>query len=889
MSDMLTEIGRTPERPLRSATVLSVSNGRAKIELATGSVIPDALLVGGVSVGQSVRVAYQGGQYIVYGSAAEAAPSVSVAGTISGGASAGGAPTPHDWLGIHHTLPSGAAGLFAATPSGSSGTVSMRGIVLSDIQAAADSRYSLASRTITAGAGLTGGGDLTTSRTLNIGQGDGIAVDADAVRVRRATTSGLSFSSGGLAVGAGNGISVLTDTVAVNQAYAFTWSAAHTFSANATFSAGLTATRLTGSSNVLELANATSFQSVSFNAGFAGDGWRITRPSGASTKASFETDNLTVRGSMRVYELLINQVRATNGSVLVSSTGKVAAATYVSGTGGAVGVTYDFATDDNTAHGFAANDIIIAKRATGTDPFTAIMRVASTPAPTATTWRGVLLYADGANPSSSTAHIGLEFARIGNTTDINRQGAVYLSADDSGAPFVQVSDGVAAANDWNAAGKVRVKLGNLNGSYGYAANTYGFAAGNSATTFVSADATNGFRVVRNSTTRFQVDSAGNLSVNNSAGTPVISMDTSGNASIAGVLNIGASGEIRQGTGTWSSTFTGTRLWNDSGAGRIAGYNAGVLQWSADSDGKLKTAGGQAVWDSSGLLLNSNQGEFPSGSGFTGSYRFGSWTAAGGWGNTDIAGLKHRYGFRLATTTLYNNDVSAYNVIAIDASAGSTGLIQLKGTDIEAWGTLWFGGGAQDTNLYRLSANNLKTDDTLIVAGGLNVGSATGAATGAIETSGNITATKASNPTLTLSSTASGGGSRTFFKMESQNAGDYFLASYFADASPRRLHWHHNSDGSGSAVPVLSMTAANRVGVNVSTPGYTLDAAGDVNSTGVYRVSGTQVVGTRKTGWAAATGTATRTTFATGTVTTAQLAERVKALVDDLISHGLIGA
>jgi hypothetical protein len=55
------------------------------------------------------------------------------------------------------------------------------------------------------------------------------------------------------------------------------------------------------------------------------------------------------------------------------------------------------------------------------------------------------------------------------------------------------------------------------------------------------------------------------------------------------------------------------------------------------------------------------------------------------------------------------------------------------------------------------------------------------------------------------------------------------------------------------------------------------------------VNGTQVVGARKTGWAAPTGTATRTTFATTTVTTAQLAERVKALVDDLTAHGLIGA
>lgn len=47
---------------------------------------------------------------------------------------------------------------------------------------------------------------------------------------------------------------------------------------------------------------------------------------------------------------------------------------------------------------------------------------------------------------------------------------------------------------------------------------------------------------------------------------------------------------------------------------------------------------------------------------------------------------------------------------------------------------------------------------------------------------------------------------------------------------------------------------------------------------------------QKTGWGVATGTATRTTFDTTTVTTAQLAERVKALIDDIHStagYGLI--
>ena len=57
----------------------------------------------------------------------------------------------------------------------------------------------------------------------------------------------------------------------------------------------------------------------------------------------------------------------------------------------------------------------------------------------------------------------------------------------------------------------------------------------------------------------------------------------------------------------------------------------------------------------------------------------------------------------------------------------------------------------------------------------------------------------------------------------------------------------------------------------------------------YRVGTLKVVGARRTGWAAGTGTATRTTFATSSVTLPQLAERVKALIDDLIAHGLIGA
>ena len=70
--------------------------------------------------------------------------------------------------------------------------------------------------------------------------------------------------------------------------------------------------------------------------------------------------------------------------------------------------------------------------------------------------------------------------------------------------------------------------------------------------------------------------------------------------------------------------------------------------------------------------------------------------------------------------------------------------------------------------------------------------------------------------------------------------------------------------------------------------FSVTKAGVVNALGAYQIDATQVVSNRVTGWTAATGSATRTTFATTTVTTEQLAERVKALIDDLITHGLIG-
>lgn len=75
----------------------------------------------------------------------------------------------------------------------------------------------------------------------------------------------------------------------------------------------------------------------------------------------------------------------------------------------------------------------------------------------------------------------------------------------------------------------------------------------------------------------------------------------------------------------------------------------------------------------------------------------------------------------------------------------------------------------------------------------------------------------------------------------------------------------------------------------------LSGAGDFDANGnvrgaSFRIGLNQVVGARATGWALPTGTLSRATFDQSTVTLAQLAQRVAALITDLYSqHGLIGA
>lgn len=256
-----------------------------------------------------------------------------------------------------------------------------------------------------------------------------------------------------------------------------------------------------------------------------------------------------------------------------------------------------------------------------------------------------------------------------------------------------------------------------------------------------------------------------------------------------------------------------------------------------------------------------------------------------------------------------------NVLTVSAVASGTivnnsfiaGTNIIHNTKIIAFGT-----GAGGTGTYILDTSQKVTSATTITSNGNPRGIILGV------TGGQVTRFRITNPgrftvtpSVPLATTAlTGGGSGfTFSPLYTMLAATVSGAgtNYSGTLPPRITPASANQLRPATFKVTMAETPAPVTingGFEIDTDGsleigggnFTVDASsGDTNIGGdlfignFVDIGGDQVVTTRRTGWAAATGTATRTTFATGSVTTAQLAERVKALIDDLTTHGLIGA
>ena len=203
-------------------------------------------------------------------------------------------------------------------------------------------------------------------------------------------------------------------------------------------------------------------------------------------------------------------------------------------------------------------------------------------------------------------------------------------------------------------------------------------------------------------------------------TPVIRLDSDGSSYFAGIMTIGASGEIRQGSGTVGSNYTGLRIWRDSGIGRIAGYNNNILQWYAATDGKLYAGGGNVQLHADGVDLQQDAAISPDAG------RAISWWAniasQGGNPTQSISAILNNSAFRnelfmesraqsgshtalsmlLATTnggTTYQLGVDSTGTIITNATA--TGLISSSPSLGSGWSNR--GGGEQNFTVRRFAS------------------------------------------------------------------------------------------------------------------------------------------------------------------------------------------
>ncbi len=191
--------------------------------------------------------------------------------------------------------------------------------------------------------------------------------------------------------------------------------------------------------------------------GFTGNGWLITRNQNNIT--TLDIDNINVRNSLSAVTFLAQQIRATNGSVYVSSAGRVNSTSSLGfdvNTSKSFGLIFETGSGID-GHGFESGDIIRAQRTSTTMQYKSDMIVKviqSTSILTASLMSG-----------SSEPQSGYDYVRLGNTSSIsNRRGAVYLTSDDTNSPFIDVVDGVQSHQDWDSdSSKIKVRMGNLQG------------------------------------------------------------------------------------------------------------------------------------------------------------------------------------------------------------------------------------------------------------------------------------------------------------------------------------------------------------------------------------------------------------------------------------------
>ena len=445
---------------------------------------------------------------------------------------------------------------------------------------------------------LAGSGLTHTSGVLAVGAGDGISVAADAVAVADTIAgNGLTWSAGVLNVNvSGLGLGVGSDAVSLSSSS----NPGAMASILATDASGyLTLVRLilsdrlraplidTASGNltlqpasgVVSLPPAVAIQTSNYASQLTG--WRATYAGEGDFRYLF-ADELHAKSFIADLEQAL-----AGGQIISKSVAVVATAFTVPSAGASATLRVrDLPSAANMA-AFQSGDIVRLRTFSRSGGSLII----------ADAWGTVTSYADQSDGTQIWTFTRSTAPNAGSMAagTVIQPDSIVLDYGASGNGFYEVNaiDGDYGLNSpyarivtWTThpatGSSLRVQMGNLRGVYGYASTVHGIAMGDPTGANVTVEATNGVRLRQGVT-------------------DMIVLDTAGNSYFAGVMSIGTSGEIRQGTGTLGSNYTGLRLWRDSNVGRIGGYNNNVLQWYGDTAGNFVAGVGYVLLNANGIF------------------------------------------------------------------------------------------------------------------------------------------------------------------------------------------------------------------------------------------------------------------------------------------------
>lgn len=209
-----------------------------------------------------------------------------------------------------------------------------------------------------------------------------------------------------------------------------------------------TVTDLDGVTEITEIfGEKNTGETERFLDGFDGHGFHIGKDANGLWEVT--TDFLTVRQQMKVFELLIQKIRSTGGTIVVSpANGKVKTVTPYQG---------DYQLTFETDTDFATGDIVRVQTykgvGTGGGPFVThgwwgIVKQVS----------GDVVVIDGSTVTT-TPLVGDEAVQWGNTSNTARQNIIYITAAENDYPAVDMLGEIDSING----GNLHVRIGKLDG------------------------------------------------------------------------------------------------------------------------------------------------------------------------------------------------------------------------------------------------------------------------------------------------------------------------------------------------------------------------------------------------------------------------------------------